>query len=314
MAMDKRPTTARRLRGALAAAALGLPLLLSACSASQSSTVSSALPEPSVLASSVPEATATLPGGSADQATQSQAQIYWIGRTGGNAYLFPEPRKTDKNSDPVTAALTVMMGQKPTDPDYFTAWQPPHRVAASISGTSTITVDVSSDAFSRNLDPSMAKRAIQQLVFTAASAALTSGMVDGGAEPDVVLLIDGRSDVKAFGSIALGQSFHRETAYLSPVSITSPQEGTTAGAGPLTFSGMVLGSSLDVRWKVVRLDVQNGQPDVVSAMTTAHLESAGVGRFSATVKLTPGRYELSVSKDGAPGTPAVVDTKTITIR
>lgn len=246
--------------------------------------------------------------------TATQVQVYWIGRTGGNAYLFSEPRKAGTGDDPVTSALKVMMTQKPQDPDYFTAWQAPRRLAASISGTSTITVDVSADAFSKNLDPSMAKRAMQQLVFTAVSAARSSGMVDPSIEPDVVLLIDGRNDVQAFGSIPLGQSFHRDLAFLSPVRITVPQDEATLPTGTLAFTGVVLGRQKSVSWSVSPAGSPPGQDVLSSGKVVLSPQADNVGEFSARVDLPQGQYELTVST-GTPGdAQAVADSKTVTMR
>ena len=304
--------SARRRR--LPARLLALPLaaaLLSACTATPSVTDSSGLPDPQSLATSVPDVTA-VPSETADTATQ--VQVYWIGRTGGNAYLFSEPRKTGAGDDPVTSALKVMMAQKPEDPDYFTAWQAPHRLAASMSGVSTITVDVSADAFSKNLDPSMAKRAMQQLVFTAVSAARASGMVDASVEPDVVLLIDGRNDVEAFGSIPLNLPFHRDLAFLSPVRIMVPQDQAVLSSGTVAFNGVVLGGQKDVTWSVAPAGSPEGQ-DVLSSDKVAVTQTAvKVGRFASRVDLPKGTYELTVSA-AVPGTAQPVqDSKTVTIR
>jgi len=297
-----------------AARLLALPLaaaLLSACTATPSGTVSSGLPDPQSLATSIPEVTAA-PSGTADTATQ--VQVYWIGRTGGNAYLFSEPSKVGAGDDPVTAALKVMMAQKPQDPDYFTAWQAPHRLAASISGVSTITVDVSADAFSKNLDPSMAKRAMQQLVFTAVSAARASGMVDSSAEPDVVLLIDGRNDVQAFGSIPLNLSFHRDAAFLSPVRITVPQDEAVLSSGTLTFSGVVLGGRKDVSWSVAPAGSPAGQDVLSSSRITLTPTEDNVGQFKSRVELPKGKFELTVTTTVPGASQPVQDSKTITIR
>ncbi|WFR85473.1 GerMN domain-containing protein [Arthrobacter sp. Y-9] len=301
-------------RRRLPARLLALPLaaaLLSACTATPSGTVSSGLPDPQSLATSVPEVTAA-PSGTAD--TETQVQIYWIGRTGGNAYLFSEPRKTGAVDDPVTSALKVMMAEKPEDPDYFTAWQAPHRLAASISGASTITVDVSADAFSKNLDPSMAKRALQQLAFTAVSAARASGMVDSSVEPEVVLLIDGRNDVEAFGSIPLNLPFHRDLAFLSPVRIMVPQDEAVLSSGTLSFNGVVLGGQKNVTWSISPAGSPAGQ-DVISSATVALTTTAEkVGRFSARTVLPKGHYELTVSTIVPGGSQPVEDSKSVTIR
>ena len=97
-----------------------------------------------------------------------------------------------------------MMSEKPLDPDFFTPWQNPRKLATSISGKNVITVDVSADAFNSNLDADMANRAVQQLVYTATAAGASSGLIDSGQQIQVVILVDGHTDYMAFNHVRLG--------------------------------------------------------------------------------------------------------------
>jgi hypothetical protein len=74
-----------------------------------------------------------------------------------NVFLYREFRDVSSDGKPViTRALRVMMSEKPLDPDFFTPWQNPKKLATSISGKNVITVDISADAFNSNLDAAMA--------------------------------------------------------------------------------------------------------------------------------------------------------------
>ena len=73
----------------------------------------------------------------------NKAPVYWIGRSNDNMFLYREFRDVPEQDNPVTRALRVMMSEKPLDPDFFTPWQNPKKLATSISGKNVITVDVS---------------------------------------------------------------------------------------------------------------------------------------------------------------------------
>ena len=185
-------------------------------------------------------ATAGVPSTSAPLETtqaSNKAPVYWIGRSNENVFLYREFRDVPEQENPVTRALRSMMSQKPLDPDFFTPWQNPKKLATSISGKNVITVDVSPDAFNSNLDEDMAKRAIQQLVYTATAAGASSGLVDSGQQIQVVILVDGHTDYLAFNHVRLGTPTPRGAGMVAPVWIIDPQEGVGVADGSVKISG-----------------------------------------------------------------------------
>ena len=179
-------------------------LLVSACVAS---------PQTGITSSSSPSQVITGPGAAGVPSTSTplettqasnKAPVYWIGRSNDNVFLYREFRDVSEQENPVTRALRVMMSEKPLDPDFFSPWQNPKKLATSVSGKNVITVDVSPDAFNSNVDAETAERAIQQLVYTATAAAASSGLIDSGQQIQVVMLVDGRTDYVAFNYVRLG--------------------------------------------------------------------------------------------------------------
>lgn len=193
-----------RTRSAALLFVLPAAMVLSGCVATPQPSATSADSTPQSVTGS---ATAGVPSTSAPLETtqaSNKAPVYWIGRSNENVFLYREFRDVPEQENPVTRALRAMMSDKPLDPDFFTPWQNPKKLATSISGKNVITVDVSPDAFNSNLDEDMAKRAIQQLVYTATAAGASSGLVDSGQQIQVVILVDGHTDYLAFNHVRLG--------------------------------------------------------------------------------------------------------------
>jgi hypothetical protein len=195
-----------------------------------------------------------------------------------------------------------MMSQKPLDPDFFTPWQNPKKLATSISGKNVITVDVSPDAFNSNLDEDMAKRAIQQLVYTATAAGASSGLVDSGQQIQVVILVDGHTDYLAFNHVRLGSPTPRGAGMVAPVWIIDPQEGVGVADGSVKISGRSTLPGGKLRWKILKVENSSDKAAYLSGDVTASAEAAQSGLFSLNVNLAPGNYEVRVSQID-PGTP-----------
>ncbi|GAP55728.1 hypothetical protein AHiyo6_22930 [Arthrobacter sp. Hiyo6] len=194
----------------------------------------------------------------------------------------------------MTRALRAMMSQKPLDPDFFTPWQNPKKLATSISGKNVITVDVSADAFNSNVDTSMAERAIQQLVYTATAAGASSGLVDAGQQIQVVILVDGHTDYLAFNRVRLGTPMSRSAGMVAPVWIIDPQEGTQVADGSVKVSGRSIVPGGKLRWKILRVDGSADKSPYLSGDMTASSDASQSGLFSLTVNLGPGNYEVRV--------------------
>ncbi|HEY8754561.1 MAG TPA: GerMN domain-containing protein [Arthrobacter sp.] len=299
----------RRLLGLLPAL-----LLLTGCIADPG-------PAPSLTANSTLSATDS-PGAPSTSApletTQSsnKAPVYWIGRSNGNVFLYREFRDVPEQDNPVTRALRAMMSEKPLDPDFFTPWQNPAKLASSISGKNVITVDVSADAFNSSLDADMAVRAIQQLVFTATAAAASSGLIDSGQQIQVRILVDSHTDYLAFGHVQLGGPMSRAAGMVAPVWIIDPQEGTDLAGGSVKITGRSTLAGGKLRWQILRAEGNANKTPYLTGETTAAADAAQAGLFTLSLSLSPGSYELRVSQvDAAGGGQELnVDTRSFNVR
>lgn len=289
-------------------------LLLTGCIADPS-------PEPTLNSNSSAAATGS-PGSLSTSApletTQSsnKAPVYWIGRSNSNVFLYREFRDVPEQENPVTRALRAMMSEKPLDPDFFTPWQDPEKLASSISGKNVITVDVSEDAFNSNLDADMAGRAIQQLVFTATAAAASSGLIDSGQQIQVRILVDSHTDYVAFNHVQLGDPMSRAAGMVAPVWIIDPQEGTGLAGGSVKITGRSTVPGGKLRWQILRAEANGNKAPYLTGETTAAAEAAQSGVFTLALSLSSGSYELRVSQVDAAGTSQElnVDTRNFNVR
>ena len=303
----------RRTRRTLLLLVLPAALALSGCVAT---------PQPGITDSNSPSqalsAQASAPTTSAPLETSqasNKAPVYWIGRSNDSMFLYREFRDVPEQDNPVTRALRVMMSQKPLDPDFFTPWQNPKKLASSISGKNVITVDLSADAFNSNVDPAMAERAVQQLVYTATAAAASAGLIDAGQQIQVVVLVDGHTDYVAFNHVRLGSPTSRSVGMVAPVWIIDPQEGTSVDDGAVKISGRSTAAGGKLRWEILRID-GSVETTYLNGTVTASAEAGQSGAFSLSVNLGPGSYEIRVSQlqDGNPAQDLNVDTRGFTVK
>jgi hypothetical protein len=246
----------------------------------------------------------------------NKAPVYWIGRSNDSVFLYREFREVPDQDNPVTQALRVMMSQKPLDPDFFTPWQNPKKLATSISGKNVITVDVSADAFNSNVDAAMAERAVQQLVYTATAAGASSGLIDSGQQIQVVVLVDGHTDYVAFNHVRLGSPTSRRMGMVAPVWIIDPQEGTSVAGGAVKINGRSTVPGGKLHWEILRVDDSNAKTPYLAGTATASAEPAQSGAFTVPVDLGPGSYEVRVSQleAGNPARDLHVDTRGFTVK
>ncbi len=303
---------ARRLRLRAAVGSLAALLLLSGCIAEPGP--ESTLPGSATAAASgspgVPATSAPL------ETTQSsnKAPVYWLGRSNGNVFLYREFRDVPEQENPVTRALRAMMSEKPLDPDFFTPWQNPEKLASSISGKNVITVDLSEDAFNSNLDADMAVRAVQQLVYTATAAAASSGLIDSGQQIQVRVLVDSHTDYMAFDHVQLGGPMSRAGGLAAPVWIIDPQESTTLAGGSVKISGRSTIAGGKLGWQILRVEGNGDKAPYLTGETTAGTEAAQSGLFTLALSLSSGNYELRVSQvDAGTGQELNVDTRNFTV-
>ncbi len=295
---------------------LALPavLLVSGCVAG---------PQTGITNSSSPSQLITGPGAAGVPSTSTplettqasnKAPVYWIGRSNDNVFLYREFRDVSEQENPVTRALRVMMSEKPLDPDFFSPWQNPKKLATSVSGKNVITVDVSPDAFNSNVDAETAERAIQQLVYTATAAAASSGLIDSGQQIQVVMLVDGRTDYVAFNYVRLGSPTSRAAGMAAPVWIVSPQEGAAMVEGPVTISGRSTIPGGKIHWEILRVDDEKTKTPYLNGNAVASADPLAPGTFDLSLSLGPGSYEVRVSQIDADNTVGrYTDTRGFTV-
>jgi hypothetical protein len=221
------------------------------------------------------------------------------------------------DADPIEAALAAMTGQSPLDPDFFSPWKRPSKLAASISGKNLITVDISADAFAADVDQGIAERAVAQLVYTASAAAATAGLIDPTAAVQVSILVDGHTNYRAFGKVVLDKPLTRTGAFVAPVWIVDPQnnDGTAA---PLTVHGQGSSSTGKLSWKLLKTaspDSSASAETYLSGDVALAAGADGRGDFTFLLNPPPGRYELQVFATDPQDPTRILglDTKTITV-
>ena len=302
-----------RVRGLLLAGVLAAVPALTGC-------IAEAGPAPTGTLATNPIATGTAqapPTSAPLETTQSsnKAPVYWIGRSGSDVFLYREFRDVPDQENPVTRALRSMMSDKPFDPDFFTPWQNPDKLATSISGKDVITVDVSEDAFNSNLDADMAARAIQQLVYTATAAAASSGLIDSGQQIRVRILVDGHTDYMAFDHIQLGALMTRSTGLVAPVWIIDPQENVEVPGGSVKITGRSTTAGGKLRWQILRSGADGSTEPFLTGETTASPEQGQAGVFTLALTMPAGDYELRVAQAGTGGGPdPFEDTRAFKVR
>lgn len=292
------------------------------------STPTTALAQPRTTAA--PSDGATVPEGAAESSIRSQGAaagpteesgtllpVYWLGEVGDSERLFREylPAPQGAAREPISDAVQLMTAGQPLDPDYHSPWRPASRVTSSISTKNVITVDISSDAVSEQLEEADARLALQQLVYTATAAASNAGLITGGEASSVVVLIDGAAQYRAFGAVDIGGEWTRDPATLAPVWIIDPQEGVEADAGSVTVHGVAPDAAEFVSWQIDRSangSTEGGSDLFRDGRASVSAGEGGQSTYSFSVTLPPGRYGITVSVVAEDG--AAQDTKSVVVR
>ena len=264
-------------------------------------------------------ATAGVPTTSAPLETtqaSNKAPVYWIGRSNDNVFLYREFRDVPEQENPVTRALRAMMSEKPLDPDFFTPWQNPKKLATSISGKNVITVDVSAGCLQQQ-----SRRRHGQAGHPAAGVhgdgcrcELGPGGLrpaDPGGDPRrrahrlprVQPRQAGHPHVHAARAWwrRSGSSIHRRAWALLTAASRSADEARVPGG--------------KLRWKILKVEGSSDKAAYLSGDVTASAEAAQSGLFSLNVNLAPGNYEVRVSQidPGTPDREMIVDTRGFTV-
>ncbi|MBG0740232.1 GerMN domain-containing protein [Paeniglutamicibacter antarcticus] len=274
-----------------------------------------------------PPADTTMPASAGSSATsavtaaplesaQSSAKlpVYWLGHSGNGVFLYREFLAVEGNGDPIQAALLAMTTDKPLDSDYFTPWKKPSKLGVSISAKNVITVDISADAFSTNVDEGIAQRALAQLVYTATAAAANAGLIVANQPVQVSLLVDGHTDYLAFDKVKLDKPLVRDSGFVAPVWIIDPQEGSTVKS-PVLVTGQGISGTGELAWQLIKRGSDGRESPYQSGTVAVSTGPAQLGDFSFSLQPPAGSYELRVFR-AVPTDPAAqdgIDSKTITV-
>lgn len=243
--------------------------------------------------------------------TTQSLPVYWLGHSNESVYLYREFLAESSADEPIVASLKAMMSEKPQDPDYFSAWNNPSRLGASISAKNVITVDISADAFGQKVDQGIAERSISQLVYTATAAASMAGLTDPTSPMQVSILVDGHTGYNAFGHVALDAPLTRNSEFVAPVWIIDPANGSNYKKMPLKVTGQGISNTGVLAWTLTT--VKDGGAGEVHQSGTVNL-SAGpkkLDTFNFTISPPPGTYLLSIfiADPATPGGQIGLDTK-----
>ncbi|WP_051476708.1 GerMN domain-containing protein [Arthrobacter sp. Br18] len=271
--------------------------------------------------------------GTGGSAPSGVLPVYWLGRDGDTDTLlyreFTPAAAPDSSGDPIADAVRHMTVGEPLDGDFFSPWSSATRVSSSISTRNVITVDISSDAFGGQLEPGVARKAVQQLVFTATAAAANAGLIPGGEVSSVLVLVDGEAGYEAFGEVELGGEFQRDNSLVAPVWITNPQDGEVRDPSTVVINGSGRSDTATLSWRISAASEGdspegnntggNSTGETVKEGVTGLDSPAGTtGIYSFTVALPPGHYEISVfrleSDENGKQHQRFTDTKAIEIK
>ena len=305
--------TAERLRTVdkVAIVALSLTLLLGGCTSANTQNPDSSMP-----ATAASSSTGLVTSAPLETATASQTlPVYWLGRSNSDVFLYREFRASTALDEPIVTALRIMMSNKALDPDYFTLWSAPSRLGASISAKNVITVDVSADAFSQKADAGMAERSVSQLVYTATAAAAMAGLVDTSSPIQVSVLVDGHTGYSAFGHVPLDKPLTRNPAYIAPVWIIDPANGSTYKHLPLKVTGQGVSPTGTLAWSLSHVSEGKVADEYLSGTVNIPQGPNELGEFTFNLVPPNGSYQLSVFIDNPllPGSKIGIDTTIVTI-
>lgn len=295
----------------IAIAALSVTLLLGGCTSGNGENHDASMP--ATMSSSAAGMVTSAP---LETATSAETMpVYWLGHSNDEVFLYREFRSSTNADEPIVAALRTMMSEKPLDPDYFTLWNSPSRLGASISAKNVITVDVSADAFGQKVDAGLAQRSMSQLVYTATAAAAMAGLVDTTTPIQVSVLVDGHTGYKAFGEVSLDKPLTRNPDFVAPIWIIDPAHGSTYKKVPLKVTGQGVSPTGTLAWSLSLVNDGKVSGDYLSGTVNIPAGPNELGEFTFNLVPPPGSYELSifVNDPMLPGRKIGIDSKMVTI-
>jgi hypothetical protein len=209
--------------------------------------------------------------------------------------LYRETRP-NPGMDPVTAALSTMLAEPASDPDYTSSWPTNTGI-----GSYSVDGDIATVDLSRFVSTGAAfeEAAVQQLVYTVTA--------NDKSVKKVRLLVDGKAPTSGHQDWSQPISRAPMLDVQGLIWLLTPTEGATVSS-PVAFTGYGTAFEATISWEVR----QDGQ--VVDQSTVQGGANGEFGEFSGSVDLEPGTYELRAFESSAEdGSPQHVDTKTFTV-
>ena len=232
---------------------------------------------------------------------QRALPVYYVLGDGQQARLVREFHPV-WTTDPLTGAVTELLGTAPQDPDLHTDWPDDAALHTPVThDNGIVTVDLTRPG---KVPAERAALTLQQLVYTVQGAA-------GSTDP-VRLLVDGEPVPTLWGQ-DVSRPIPRADPYSTRllVQIDVPAEGATVGGGTVLVSGEAAVFEATVLW-----EVRNSGRTVVRSGVTTSAEGMRFSPFRFTVPLPPGSYEITVAEDdpsGGEGRPVQRDTRRVTV-
>ncbi|MEO5974287.1 MAG: GerMN domain-containing protein [Ilumatobacteraceae bacterium] len=234
--------------------------------------------------------------------TRALAQ-YWVGDTSRGFRLYREFARLEITPDPITAALRSLVSSQPRDSDYTSLWPIGTKINRVVVDADEVTIDLSFDKLVVGAEGE--SLAIAQIVWTATAADRSISKVRFTVDGEIVESLAGHVDASG--------SFVRAPAYevVSPVWITSPEEGAQTNAKGFSLSGLASTFEANVAWKVFR-----GGKLIRQGSTTALGAAPAWTPWSVTIDgLTPGEYQFAAMEFSAKdGSLVAQDTKNVTLK
>lgn len=228
--------------------------------------------------------------------------IYYVGRADQRLYL--EERDLASTGDIVRSSVEALLNVVPQDPDYQSYWAGGRLISSEVSGD-TLTLDLSSDAYSGIETQADADLAAAQMVYT---------VTDLLGRPDlkVEFRADGEEPPEEFAQ----NDGVWERSGLDPMPliwITSPRNQQNLDPGQSVILGTVKpDASLPV------ITVRDADGDTVASTTAQTAIEPGADGWrvwSVTVTLEPGTYVVEAASELTVGNTreVSVESKTITV-
>ncbi len=245
------------------------------------------LPIATVTPSETPTATPTPAGPASLSTIQRGLPVFYVGRDG---LLYRELRDLPTQGSRLATAVAAVLNVAPTDPDYVSYWSPA-TVLSVQRREDTLYIDLSETAFENWKGVLQAKLAIQQLVYTAASA-----IGEADERLQVVVLAEGSATLPVLGRVQqpwqpIGDSD------LGLVWLDTPANGEKL-SGSFQVSGQMQGVAAKPTLRITNLETRKVVRD---GAVPVELNPDGWKRFAMRFGLDKGKYEIQVSALDASG-------------